>query len=94
MPAGEIAWTKSTEWFDVGIASEEFRAGAGDDIVLISIEVARPEMRIVEANFQVKGVRSTILFFVQAVCGGGRSHLPKVARMLGARAKAIGESCG
>lgn len=64
MPAGEIACTKSAEWFDVGIASEEFRAGAGDDIVLISIEVARPEMRIVEANFQVKGVRSTILFFM------------------------------
>lgn len=93
MPAGEIAWTKSTEWFDVGVASTEFLAAAGDKIILISIEVARPEMRVIEATFQVKN-HSPITFCVQTLCGGGRSYLPKMARELGDRAKSIGENYG
>lgn len=53
-PRGERAWSADVAWFDFATASNLFIARCGPDVILISIEVSKPEVRELEAIYQVR----------------------------------------
>lgn len=83
----DIGYEKSTEWFDVGVASAAFMEYCGPSVILVSIEVSVPERREVCACFEVRGIQK--IFGIAALCGGGRSYLGRAAGDMGRAASGI-----
>lgn len=93
VPMTAAAWDASVAWFDVKEASRIFLESCGSGVVLVSIEVSRPDKREICAYFGVPGHNPPVYTTISTVCGGGKGQMPHIAKLLGEHAARFARMC-